>query len=223
MQTNKNTTAMIPLRGGSRGVPGKNIKTLNGKPLCYWVLRAAVDAHDINDVYVSTDSSEIMEVVNELELDVKIVERPSRFATEEATTESVMQHFSEQIEFSTLVTIQATSPLLSTADLDTALRAYSQNHYDSMLSVYHSHDFLWRADGQPLNYDPRARPRRQDWHGAFVENGAFYVTDRSILARDNCRLGGRIGLYRMDRSRSVDIDDLDDFRLAEALMTSKNP
>jgi len=221
MVSKKNTVALIPLRGGSKGVPGKNIKELHGRPLCYWVLKAATGAQNIDAVYVSTDSLQIIEAVRSLELDVKIVERPSKFASDKATTESVMRHFAEQIEFETLVTIQATSPLLHTSDLETALCGYKENNYDSMLSGYHSHDFVWGMNGQPLNYDPRARPRRQDWGGAFVENGAFYITSRDVLVSENCRLGGLIGLYEMDRSRSVDIDTAEDFDFVEALMNYK--
>lgn len=219
MTDGNSVIAMVPLRGGSKGIPGKNIRELHGKPLCYWVIKAATDAKYIDSVYVSTDSAEIAGVINGFNLDVGIVDRPSQFASDEASTESVMLHLSEQIEFDTLVTIQATSPLLCARDLDTALKSYMENDYDSMLSVYHSHDFLWDANGRPLNYDPRMRPRRQDWQGQFVENGAFYITDRTVLTRDKCRVGGSIGLFRMEKSKSVDIDTLDDFMFAEALMT----
>ncbi|GAB3241343.1 cytidylyltransferase domain-containing protein [Mycolicibacterium hippocampi] len=221
MNENQTVIAMIPLRGGSKGIPGKNIKNLHGKPLCYWVVHAAISSARISSVYVSTDSPEIMDVVNGFGLGVKLVERPARFASDEASTESVMLHFAEQVEFDTLVTIQATSPFLRADDLDTALIEYEEKRYDSMLSVYHSHDFLWDANGQPLNYDPRMRPRRQEWHGAFVENGAFYITDGDVLAREKCRLGGLIGLYQMDKTDSLDIDTLDDFLLAEALMKQR--
>ena len=109
-------TALIPLRGGSKSIPDKNIKPFMGKPLCYWVLRAACASPNIDSVWVSTDSEIIKETVEGFNLTVEFLDRPQELASDTATTESVMLHFANQIDFLNLITIQATSPLLSAND-----------------------------------------------------------------------------------------------------------
>src|SRR5690606_19614771 len=151
--------ALVPLRGGSKGIPKKNIKPIGGRPLCAWVLSAAVHARRIDAVYVSTDSAEIKEVVRSLGLPVGIIDRPAELATDEASTESVMLHFIASVpDIDRLVTIQATSPLLESRHLDEALELFDQGKCDSMLSAVRVKRFFWTDDARPLNYDPASRP-----------------------------------------------------------------
>lgn len=212
------TVALIPLRGGSKSIPGKNIKPLGGRPLCAWVLQAAADCAGIDAVYVSTDSAEIARVVTNLGLGVLVVNRPAEFATDEASTESVMLHFAEQVEFDRLVTIQATSPLLTAEHLQQALAQFDREKCDSMLSAVRVKRFFWADDGTPLNYDPGRRPRRQDFSGTLMENGAFYVTNRPLLLRTQCRLGGKIGICEMPQDTAIEIDELDDWERVARLL-----
>jgi N-acylneuraminate cytidylyltransferase len=212
------TAALIPLRGGSKSIPNKNIKDICGRPLCAWVLESAVNAALIDEVYVSTDSVEIKAVVHALDLGIKVLDRPLKFATDEATTESVMLHFMEQVSFSRLVTIQATSPLLRDNHLDGGLRQFKQQSLDSMLSAVRTKRFFWNDDGTPINYDPLHRPLRQEFKGTLMENGAFYITTREILHRDRCRLGGRIGIYEMPEDTAVEIDELSDWEQVSFLL-----
>ena len=113
-------SALIPLRIGSKGIEKKNIKNMAGKPLCEWVIKAAFDANSIGSIYVSTESDEIKQVINSLGMDVKIIHRPDKLASDTASTESVMLHALNYIDSDYLVTIQATSPLLTSEDLDMA-------------------------------------------------------------------------------------------------------
>lgn len=212
------TAALIPLRGGSKSIPKKNIKPLAGKILSAWTLEAAAACSGINTVYVSTDSSEIASVVESLGLGIKVIMRPARYATDEASTESVMLHFMSQVDFDLLVTIQATSPLLTSSDLDNALVQFRCQRLDSMLSAVRIKRFFWNDDATPINYDPLHRPRRQDFRGTLMENGAFYITQRNILEDHQCRLGGRIGIYEMDESAAVEIDEPDDWARVESLL-----
>lgn len=212
------TVALIPLRGGSKSIPGKNIKPIGGLPLCAWVLKAAAGSALVDAVYVSTDSPEIAQVVDGLGLKVKVVYRPAEFATDEASTESVMLHFAEQADFDRLVTIQATSPLLTATDLDAALRRFDDDGFDSMLSAVRVKRFFWRDDASPINYDPLHRPRRQDFRGTLMENGAFYVTRRTILETLRCRLGGRIGVHEMPEASAVEIDEPADWEVVSRLL-----
>lgn len=125
-----NTVALIPLRAGSISIPKKNIKSLCGKPLCAWVLEAACGSKSIKDVFVSTDCPEISAVVEELGLGINIIQRPAEFATATASTESVMLHFMREVSFDNVVTIQATSPLLTERDLDAALINFKDQQFD---------------------------------------------------------------------------------------------
>lgn len=211
-------TALIPLRGGSKSIPGKNIKLIAGKPLCGWVLEAATAAKQIDTVYVSTDCPETAALVRGLELGVRIVDRPAEFATDEASTEAVMLHFMEQHPCETLVTIQATSPLLRPEDLDVALTRFKNDGLDSMLSAVRTKRFFWNDDGSPINYNPLHRPRRQEFSGTLMENGAFYITERAILDRYRCRLGGRIGIHEMGEHTALELDEPEDWTRVEALL-----
>ncbi len=210
--------ALIPLRGGSKSIPKKNIKSLAGKPLFAWALQAAVESKNISEVYISTDSSEIADISQKLGLGVKLISRPGEFATDEASTESVMLHFMSQIDFDVLVTIQATSPLLIANDLERAIVQFQVQQLDSMLSVVRTKRFFWNDNATPINYDPMHRPRRQDFTGTLMENGAFYITRREILIRNHCRLGGKIGIYEMDESTAVEIDEPEDWGRVERLL-----
>jgi len=213
--------AIIPLRGGSKSIPKKNIKLLAGKPLASWSLEAAARCAAINIVYVSTDSAEIADVVQGLGLDIQVIMRPAEFATDEASTEVVMLHFMRNVDFDALVTIQATSPLLSASDLDRALVQFRLQKLDSMLSAVRTKRFFWHDDATPINYDPLHRPRRQDFPGTLMENGAFYITRREILQRYKCRLGGKVGIYEMDESTAIEIDEPEDWERVKKLLLER--
>jgi len=210
--------ALVPLRGGSKSIPKKNIKHIAGKSLCAWVLEAAANCSSIKTVYVSTDSKEIADVIQGLGLEVQVIMRPAEFATDAASTESVMLHFMSEVDFDVLVTIQATSPLLEARDLDQALIQFHEHKLDSMLSAVRTKRFFWHDDGTAINYDPLHRPRRQEFRGTLMENGAFYITRREILERHQCRLGGKIGIYEMDESTALEIDEPDDWDRVEQLL-----
>lgn len=209
------TVALIPLRGGSKSIPEKNIKILHGKPLAQWVIEAAIKSKFIDEVYISTDSLIIKQTLANLNLGVLFIDRPPEFATDVSSTESVMLHFAECVEFDTLITIQATSPLLTNNDLDSAFKQFQICDYDSMLSAVKSFRFYWDYNFRPLNYDPYERPRRQDFKGSYVENGAFYITKKEVLINLKCRLGGKIGVFEMDKNSFIEIDEPSDWAIIE--------
>jgi len=214
----KNIVALIPLRGGSKSIPRKNIKEIAGKPLCAWVLESVSNAKLISNVYVSTDSEEIKAVVEDLNLGVKVLFRPKILATDEASTESVMINFMSQVKFDIIVTVQATSPLLSSDDLDQALKIFHNDKLNSMLSAVRTKRFFWTEEGNPINYNPKNRPLRQNFAGIMMENGAFYVTDRLTLKNKHCRLGGKIGIFEMSENTSIEIDEPSDWEIVKNLL-----
>ena len=217
------TVALIPVRGGSKGIPGKNIKLLGGRPLLHWTLEAACQATGIDAVFVSSDSEEILRsAVAFGHPKVQTLVRPAELATDGASTEAAMLHFANQVEFERMLLIQATSPLTRQEELDEALRYFDASGADSLLSVTHEHRFLWRKVGQhfvePQNYQPAFRPRRQDWSGELVENGAFYICSRRGLLESGCRLHGKTTYFVMRGHTAVEIDTADDWEILESLI-----
>ena len=215
------TIAVIPARGGSRSIPGKNIRSFAGKPLIYWTLRAANTCLSIDRVVVATEDRHIAETVEEFTFaKAQIYLRSRESATDSAPSETVLLDIARDIEFETMVFLQATNPFTSGADIQAALQHFKDGCFDSLLSVVRYRRFLWdswRTGAVPVNYDYRQRPRRQDFEGVYLENGAFYITTRKNLLSHANRLSGRIGLHVMPEYSSVEIDEPHDWIIAEQL------
>lgn len=189
-----------------------------GKPLCFWVLQSATGSKYIDEVWVSTDDKKIKDAVLSLGLNVKVIDRPAEFATDKASTESVMLHFAENVSFDVLNLIQATSPTTTSEDLDKAIEQFFAEGDDSLLTGVLYKKFFWTPGGKPLNYDYRSRPMRQDFDGVVHENGAFYLTKKEILLKNKNRLGGRIGIFLLPEEKGIDIDEPKDWAIAEATL-----
>jgi YrbI family 3-deoxy-D-manno-octulosonate 8-phosphate phosphatase len=211
--------AFIPVRIGSKSILKKNIKLLAGKPLVYWVLKAAQDSKLIDTVVVASDSSEIDDIVKGFGFDkVLIFERSNENASDKASTEDVLIEYFSRSTYSQddlLILIQATSPLLIAEDLDVALRRFKEMKYDSLLSCSRLKRFIWTDDGVPVNYDFRKRPRRQDFEGALIENGAFYISKVEEFKIQLNRLYGKIGVFEMSEDAFIELDEPDDWMILE--------
>ncbi len=225
--------AFIPVRGGSKSIPLKNIREIHGRPLVYWVIAAACDCRSIDKVYVATDSDDIKHCVESICLEdndrfrkVIITDRSAESATDTASTESAMMEFARKHRFDNIALIQATSPMLTGADLDNGFNAFSAKDTDSVLSVVPQKRFIWGLDNDgnaiPRNYDVLARPRRQDFEEYYVENGAFYITSRKALLATGCRLSGNIRISLMSEDTYFEIDEPSDWTVTDALMTKRD-
>lgn len=215
--------AFIPVRGGSKSIPLKNIKPICGKPLVYWTVKAACECKYIDKVYVATDSEKIKEVVESFKFDKAVViGRSAESASDTASTEFAMLEFANNYEFDNIVLVQATSPLLSAKDLNNGFEAFNGAGTDSVLSVVRQKRFHWAndADGyaHPTNYDVFKRPRRQEFDGYLVENGAFYITSKSDLIKYQNRVSGNIKAVEMNEDSFFEIDEPSDWVIIEALM-----
>lgn len=218
--------AFIPVRGGSKSIPLKNIKLICNKPLVYWTAKAANDCKDIDIVYVATDSSIIRETVLAFDLPkVKVIGRGKDTASDTASTEKAMLEFAQNYVFDNIVLIQATSPLLTTEDLEGGFREFRMPSTDSVLSVVRQKRFRWMTNGQgfvqPINYDVFHRPRRQEFDGDLVENGAFYITSRRLLIETKNRVSGNIRAFEMDESTYFEIDEPSDWLIIEKQLERK--
>lgn len=208
--------ALVPLRGGSKSIPLKNIRPIAGKPLCLWVLEASIESGVFDSVAVSTDDDRIADVVRAHLPSVKIIMRPAELSTDTASTESVMLHAAAQLPFDILCTIQATSPLTVPEDFRIAYEKFVEDRADSLLTAVRIKRFLWAESGSAINYDPARRPMRQAFKGTLMENGAFYFTKRDLLERTGCRLGGRVQIYEMKAETSTELDDPEDWKIIES-------
>jgi len=219
--------AFIPVRGGSKSIPLKNIKKINGMPLVYWTAKAASESKYINKVYVSTDSQIIRETVLNFKLSkVEVIDRSEESATDTATTEQAMLEFAQKFSFDNIILIQATSPLLTAKDIDGGFDLFFTEGTDSVLSVVRQKRFNWSLDckgfAHPINYDFFNRPRRQDFEGYLTENGAFYITSKERLIKYKSRISGNIKAYEMHEDSFFEIDEPSDWIIVENLMKKHN-
>lgn len=214
--------AFIPARGGSKGVPGKNIKDFLGVPLITHSIRYAKSCHLVNRIYVSTDDNDIANI--SLSEGASIISRPDSISTDTATTESAINHFLESIEDKPdmIVLLQATSPLRPKGSLTQALEKFINGNFDSLLSLTPTHQFFWKVDEETASpeYDYMNRPRRQDIHPheiPYDENGSLYIFTRKHFEKNGNRLGGKIGYISFPEKYGHQIDTIDDFHLLESL------
>ena len=214
--------AFIPVRGGSKSIPLKNIKPINGKPLIYWSIAALQNVTCVDEIIVATDSEEITKTVMNFNFSkVKIYRRKAENAADTSTTESVMLEYIEQSNLQKddiFMLVQATSPLTQTKHFEEALGLYMENKYDSLLSCVRNYRFFWNEDGTGKNYDYRKRPRRQDFDGQLMENGAFYINTIGGIKKYQNRLCGKIGIYEMPEYTATEIDEPTDWIIVENIM-----
>lgn len=217
-----NTIAFIPVRGGSKSIPFKNIKSFCGKPLVCWNIEALENCPLVDEIVIATDSYEIENVIlSQSYKKTTIYRRSAENACDTASTESVMLEYINYAHLNgtnVFMLVQATSPLTESKHFTEALTLYSQKEYDSLLTCVRNFRFFWNEDGTSLNYDYCNRPRRQDFAGMLMENGAFYInTVKNILENKN-RLSGHIGIYEMPEYTATEIDEPDDWIVLENLM-----
>lgn len=215
---------IIPARGGSKGIPRKNVRSLGDKPLIAHSILDAKEAKLVDKVYVSTDDPEIAEVSSKY--GAEIINRPLEIAGDTASSETALIHGVSEIEKNgispeLIVFLQCTSPIRSGEDIDRAIEKVQAENADSLLSVTLSHKFLWEevhGTVKSINYDYKHRPRRQDMQPQYVENGSIYIFKPWVLKELKNRLGGKISLFPMMEAASWDIDSVLDFEVAEFLV-----
>lgn len=220
--------ALIPARGGSKGIPRKNLRVVGGQPLLAHSIRAARETAGITRVVVSTDDAEIGRVARDY--GAEVVVRPPEISGDAASSESALLHALSHLRKEQgyapdlVVFLQPTSPLRRANDVQKAIETLIGEGADSLFSACVQQGFVWRRQGRDVvsfTYDFRARPRRQDAPEDLVENGSIYVFKPWVLEELGNRLGGRIAVHPMDLYDSFQIDEPADVDLMEALFSQR--
>lgn len=221
MKKQRHIVAMIPARGGSRGIPLKNIAMVAGYPmLAHSILTLKVAG--VDEIWVSTDNEKIKNVA--ATYGAKVLYRPKELAGDKSTAEEVIAHFLKHVPCDIVIMVQCTSPMLRPIEIRNGLDIFlSSSIYDSLFSAVVCHDMLlWDGEIKPINYDPRRRGRRQTRLGfALWESGGFYIFTRAIFERTGCRLGGNIGYSEVRFWKSFQVDNKEDLAMVRKLMERK--
>jgi YrbI family 3-deoxy-D-manno-octulosonate 8-phosphate phosphatase len=230
------TVAVIPARGGSKGVPGKNLARVGGVPLLVRAVRACLAADTVDATFVSTDDADIATAARSC--GAQVILRPAVLADDRATSESALAHALDQlsaegVDPDVLLFVQCTSPFISPSDLDSAVRLVLEGQADSVFSGVPTYEFLWRGAGLDgasggarvvgQNHDSTVRPRRQDRRPDFRETGAFYAMSTSGFRRSRHRFFGRTSVVTVPDLSTIEIDTPTDLVLAEALAGIVDP
>lgn len=222
--TTGRTVAIIPARGGSKGVPRKNVQRVGGVPLIERAVRSALAAEGIDLVVVSTDDAEIAAVASAA--GAVVVRRPDELSGDTASSESAILHALDEIEAAgerveVVAFLQATSPFISADALAEAVREVREERADSVFSAFETYGFLWARTGDDaalaLNHEAGHRPRRQDRDPHYLETGAFYVFRADGFREAQHRFFGRIRITEVPEWSAIEIDDAQQLEIARAL------
>lgn len=221
-----NIICIIPARGDSKGIPQKNVIKFCGKPLITWSIEQAKSARFVRDIYVSSDSKDILKISKKA--GAGTIKRPKRLAADTSPAEEALFHGLDYIQklnnkkIDMVVFLQATSPVRTSGDIDNAIKLFISKKADSLFSACILEDFcIWRYQNKrpnSLNFDYKKRKRRQDKDPLYLENGSIYIFKPGILRESNNRLGGKIVIYTMSYQRSFEIDNPDDIEMCEYYM-----
>ena len=220
--------AIIPARGGSKGVPGKNLREVGGVPLVVRAVRSALATARIDHVVVTTDDAAIGEAARAA--GARVIARPAALAADESSSESALLHALGELDglgirAEVVVFLQATSPFIDPAPLGRAVERVLAGE-DVVFSAVETHAFLWRLgdDGASgVNHDHSFRPRRQDRDAQFQETGAFYAMRAAGFRAGGYRFFGTVGVELVDAAHAIEIDTVEELALASALAAAIDP
>ena len=225
MKRNPDIIAIIPARGGSKRIPGKNLLPLAGRPVLVYSILHAKSARHVREVIVSTDDKAIADVARAH--GATVVTRPAGISDDKATSESALLHVLDERRRRGLkdpdlvVFLQCTSPVRRAGDIDDAIDALLAKKADSLFSACENKRLIWGVNRRgpfSINYDHKTRRREQDMAVQYRENGSIYVFKPSILRRHSNRLGGRMAVFEMDYWSSFQIDDPEHVELIEWIL-----
>lgn len=208
--------AFVPIRLNSQRVEGKNLRLLGGQPLMTYLLRSLAAAKNIDEVYVYCSNPDIQEYLPE---GVRFLKRDERLDSNTTLGEEIYDAFTSEVEADIYILAHATSPFIRTATIEDAVARVESGEYDSAFSAERVQTFAW-WEGKPLNYSLEHVPRTQDLEPIYVETSAFFIFRSEVWRTLHRRIGERPYTAVTDRIESMDIDNPDDFLLAEAIVSA---
>lgn len=217
--------AVIPARGGSKGIPRKNVRLIHGKPLIYYAIHNALQCPMIDDCVVSTDDDEIRDIASAY--GAKVIKREDALAEDQVTLDPVVYDAVNKIEktnnisYDIVITLQPTSPLLNLDTLINAIYTFINGGKDTMISVVNHPHLTWKQVDERIVPNYERRLNRQQLPPNYMETGAFFITQRRFVTK-NSRLGKDIAVYEVPQRESVDIDSTEDWLVAESILNKKN-
>ena len=208
--------AFVPIRLNSQRVVGKNLRDLGGRPMMTYLLQSLAAAKNIDQVYVYCSSPEIEQYLPE---GVKLLLRDKRLDSNLTLGAEIYDAFISEVDADIYILAHATSPFIRTSTIEQAIAAVESGEHDSAFSAERIQTFTW-WQGKPLNYSLENIPRTQDLEPIYVETSAFFVFRREVWTNQHRRIGDKPYVAVTDRIESIDIDNPDDFTLAEAIVAA---
>lgn len=211
---------LIPMKGHSERVPGKNLRSMAGRPLFHWITIALLGAALVDEVIVDTDSDEIEAAVRASFPDVGIHRRPGHLHGDMVPMHDVVAEVARSTDHDHILQTHSTNPLLRPETIDAAVAAFmAPGSHDSLMSVTALKTRLYFADGRPVNHDPNVLIRTQDLEPIYEENSNIYIAPVPLIVATGRRIGPSPLLFPVARAEAVDIDDELDFSIAEFLLS----
>lgn len=208
------TVAIVPMKLNNRRLPQKNTKPFhNGRPLCYYILSTLLQIEEISEVYVYCSNPEIQSYLPE---GVKYLKRSSLLDLDTTKMNEVLECFSKEVPADMYVMTHTTAPFISAESIKKGIQAVRKNGYDSAFAVKKLQDFLWK-DGMPFNYELDAIPRTQDLPVLYEETSGFYIYKSEVITKLKRRIGNHPYMVEVSEIESVDIDEAEDFEIADAI------
>ena len=208
--------AFVPIRLNSQRVEGKNLRELGGRPLMTYLLKTLTQVENIDEVYLYCSNPDIQEYLPE---GLRLLKRDERLDSNTTLGEEIYDAFTSEVEADIYILAHATSPFIRTATIEDAVARVESGEYDSAFSAERVQTFAW-WEGKPLNYSLEHVPRTQDLEPIYVETSAFFIFRSEVWRTLHRRIGERPYTAVTDRIESMDIDNPDDFLLAEAIVAA---
>lgn len=219
---NKKVTALVPMKGHSERVPNKNIRELNGKPVCHWILESISQSKYIDEVIINTDSPKIKEIVASFDF-VKVIDRPDYLLGDKVSIQPLIAHDIEYAKHEIILQTHSTNPLLKTETIDSAIKTYFENNeeHDALFSVTPVQQRFYFKNRKAVNHDPQNLIQTQLLEPLFHENSCIYIFSKDVNRKVKNRLGNNPFFFEMDNLEAADIDEWHDFLWVEFLMNKK--
>ena len=211
--------AIVPMKLNNRRLPQKNTKSFtNGKPLCFYILSTLLNIKKINEVYVYCSNPEIMDFIPD---GVKYLKRPESFDTDTTSMNEILEAFATEVDADVYVMTHTTAPFITKESIEKGIASVLEEGYDSAFAVKKLQDFLWKDD-KPFNYNIDKIPRTQDLEPLYMETSGFYIYKKSVIVEKGRRIGEHPKKIEVSEIEAIDIDEKEDFEIADAIFNYKN-